>query len=238
MRRLTVIRPALLACLAIALAAGCVPQPRPDASAAPAFVLDPPSTPEWERDMARFAAEDAASPPPPRPYVFTGSSSVRMWDALAADFPGKPVLNRGFGGSQVRDAVHYADQVAVRYRPRMILLYAGDNDIDAGRSPQQVAADVRAFIARVRRDLPDTPIAYLAIKPSPARAEQLPRQREANALVQAETRRWKRVAFVDVATPMLGADGQPRAELFGPDRLHMNRAGYALWRGIVAPYLE
>lgn len=238
MRRPTVIRHALLACLAVALVTGCIHQPTPDAAPSRAAALDPPSTPEWERDMARFAAEDAASPPPSRPYVFTGSSSVRMWDALAADFPGKPVLNRGFGGSQVRDAVHYADQVAVRYRPRMILLYAGDNDINAGRSPQQVAADVRAFIARIRRDLPDTPIGYLAIKPSPSRAGQLPRQREANALVQAEARRWKRVVFIDVATPMLDAAGQPRPELFGPDRLHMNRAGYALWRGIVAPYLE
>ncbi len=229
-------RTALLAC-AVALAAGCT---HPQSTAAPveAVALDPPSTPEWERDMARFAAEDAATPPPANAYVFTGSSSVRLWATLAADFPGKPVLNRGFGGSQVRDAVHYADQLAVRYKPRMILLYAGDNDINAGRTPQQVASDVRAFIARIRRDLPDTPIAYLSIKPSPARAEQLPRQREANALIRAETKRWKHVKYIDIATPMLDANGQPRPELSGPDRLHMNRAGYQLWRDVVAPYLR
>ena len=223
----------LLACL-LALAAGCASPRVPD----PAAGLDPPSAPVWVQDMARFAAEDAASPPPAHAYVFTGSSSVRLWETLAADFPGKAVLNRGFGGSQVRDAVHYADEVAVRYRPRMVLLYAGDNDINAGRTPRQVLDDTRAFVARIRRDLPDTPIAFIAIKPSPERAEQLPRQREANALVKAEAARWKRVVFIDVATPMLGADGQPRPELFGPDRLHMNRAGYALWRGIVAPYLR
>ena len=134
------------------------------ASAPPAQIaVDPVSTPVWVNDMARFEAEDAANPPPAAPIVFTGSSSVRMWDSLASDFPGKPVLNRGFGGSQVRDAVHYADQIAVRYQPRMIVLYSGDNDINAGRSPQQVLSDFRAFVARIRQALPRSPIAYLAI---------------------------------------------------------------------------
>lgn len=226
------------------LAAACATAPSTAPAAAPdageysaAATVDPPSNPEWQQDMARFAAEDAASPPPTDAYVFTGSSSVRLWKTLAQDFPGKPVLNRGFGGSEVRDSVHYADQVAVRYRPRMILIYAGDNDINAGRSPEQVLHDFTAFVARVRRDLPETPIAFLAIKPSPSRADQLPRQQRANALVKAEAARLHEVQFIDVATPMLGADGQPRPELFVEDRLHMNAAGYALWRGIVAPYL-
>ena len=241
--------PALLAALlaaactsqppASALAPTPVPAPAPDtAPSTTPVAVDPPSSEEWRRDIARFAAEDAADPPPADPFVFTGSSSVRLWASLADDFPGKPVLNRGFGGSQVRDSVHYADQVAVRYRPRAILIYAGDNDINAGRSPEQVLHDFRAFVARIRRDLPQTPIAYLAIKPSPSRADQLPRQQRANALVRAETARMHDVAFLDVATPMLGADGQPRPELFIGDRLHMNAQGYALWRGIVAPYLD
>src|SRR3546814_474814 len=102
--------------------------------------------------MARFAADDARDPPPAHPVVFTGSSSVRMWTTLAEDFPRLPVLNRGFGGSQLRDATWYADEVAIRYRPRQVVLYAGDNDIDAGRPPRQVLADFRAFVARIRRD--------------------------------------------------------------------------------------
>ena len=137
MRLRFLVRPLLLACLALVAATACSHRTAPDTVPHPTAALDPPSAPEWERDMARFAAEDAATPPPAKAYVFTGSSSVRMWDSLAADFPGKPVLNRGFGGSQLRDAAHYADQVAVRYRPRMILLYAGDNDINAGRSPNR-----------------------------------------------------------------------------------------------------
>ena len=236
----------LLLALWLALASACASLPNDGATTAgtpapaePApVVVDPPSSDEWTRDMARFAAEDAATPPPRDAYVFTGSSSVRMWQTLASDFPGKPVLNRGFGGSQVRDAVHYADQVAIGYAPRKILIYSGDNDINAGRSPQQVLQDFRAFVARVRQGLPETPIAYLAIKPSPSRADQLARQQAANALVKAEAAKLHKVEFIDVATPMLGADGQPKPELFFEDRLHMNRQGYELWQGIVAPYLD
>lgn len=200
--------------------------------------VDPASSTEWAQDMRRFAAEDAATPPPTSPVLFTGSSSIRMWEDLAADFPGVPVLNRGFGGSQVRDAVWYADSIAIRYRPRMVLLYAGDNDLHAGRSPAQVAADFRAFVARIRRDLPDVPIAYISIKPSPSRAHLLSRMRDANARVRADAARLDRVAFIDVFTPMLDASGQPRGELFVEDRLHMNRSGYLLWRSIIAPYLR
>ena len=200
--------------------------------------LDPVSSPDWEADMRRFAAADAAAPPPVHPIVFTGSSSIRMWESLAADFPGLPVLNRGFGGSQVRDAAWYAEQVAIRYRPSRVLLYAGDNDLNAGRSPEQVLADFRAFVGRIRRDLPGVPIAFISIKPSPSRAHLLPAMREANALIRAEAARMKGVAFIDVFTPMMGADGRPRAELFIEDQLHMNRAGYQLWREIIAPHLR
>src|SRR5690606_9031661 len=132
----------------------------------------------------------------------------------------------------------YADEVAIHYQPRQIVLYAGDNDIDAGRTPEQVRDDFRAFVARVRRDLPGVPIAWLAIKPNLARIDQLPAQQRANALVRAEAARMHDVDFIDVATPMLDADGRPRAELFLDDGRHMNRKGYQLWRGIVAPYLS
>ncbi len=216
------------------LLAGCQGAPRPEA---PAPAIDPVSSPHWADDMARFAAEDAASPPPADPVVFTGSSSVRMWQTLAADFPGVPVLNRGFGGSQVRDAVWYADQVAIRYRPRQVLVYAGENDIDAGRSPEQVLADMEAFAARLRRDLPEVRIGILAIKPSPSRIAQLPRQQEANRLLRSWALTRDGIDFIDVATPMLDAAGQPRRELFLDDMLHLDAKGYALWRGIVAPYL-
>ena len=200
--------------------------------------VDPVSSPEWARDMALFAGEDVGEPPPARPVVFTGSSSIRMWSTLAEDFPDLPVLNRGFGGSQLRDAFWYADEVVIRYRPRMVVLYAGDNDLNAGRTPEQVLADFRAFVRRVRRDLPEVPIVYISIKPSPSRAHLMPLMRAANELVRAEAARSDGVEFVDVFTPMLGPDGRPRPDLFLEDRLHMNRSGYELWRAIIAPALR
>src|SRR3546814_4087704 len=112
-----------------------------------------------------------------------------MLTRLAADFPRQRVLNRGFGGSQLRDAIWHADQVAVRYQPRRIVLYEGDNDIDAGRTPEQVRDDIRAFVSRIRRDLHDVPIAWLAIKISLDRVDQRPAQQRSNALVEDEAHR-------------------------------------------------
>ena len=211
-------------------------------ASAPPAPQRPPRIPEqvskadWEQDMQRFAAQDAASPPPRHGVVFVGSSSIRLWETLAADFPGVPVINRGFGGSELRDSTFYADRIVIPYAPRQIVLYAGENDLQMGRTPQQVVADFRTFVERVRRDLPKVRIAYISNKPSPLRAGLLEAQRQANALIKTEAARLH-VDYIDVFTPMLDANGQPRGELFVEDRLHMNRAGYELWRQKVAPYL-
>ena len=195
------------------------------------------SNADWERDMQRFAALDAASPPPRHGVLFIGSSSIRLWETLAADFPEVPVINRGFGGSELRDSTYYADRIVVPYAPRQIVVYAGENDLQAGRTPQQVQQDFRAFVQRVRRDLPKVRIAYISNKPSPSRVNLLEAQRQANALIKAEAARL-RVDYIDVFTSMLDANGRPREELFVEDRLHMNRAGYELWRQKVAPHLS
>lgn len=226
----------ILAAIALLLAA-CSTVQAPAAWQPPA-ALDPVSSTQWAADMARFAREDQARPPPPAPAVFAGSSSFRMWQTLAADFSGVPVLNRGFGGAQVRDLAWHADAVAIRYAPSSVLLYAGDNDIDAGRSPQRVLQDFQLVVARLRHALPDAAIAFVAIKPSPARVSQLAAQREANVLIERWARTQRGVAFIDVATPMLDGNGLPREDLFLADRLHMNARGYALWRDAIAPWLR
>lgn len=219
----------------LALLAACAsPAPVPQA---PPRIPEQVSNAEWEQDMQRFAAEDAASPPPRNAVLFVGSSSIRLWETLAADFPGVAVINRGFGGSELRDSTYYADRIVIAYAPRQIVMYAGENDLQAGRTPQQVAADFRTFVLRVRRDLPKVRIAYISNKPSPSRVVLLQQQRQANALIEQESARLS-VDFIDVFSAMLDAQGQPRAELFVEDRLHMNAAGYALWRQRVAPYLK
>jgi lysophospholipase L1-like esterase len=198
---------------------------------------DAPAEP-FAADIARFVEADRAAMPAPGGVVFVGSSSIRFWNTLAQDFPFVHIVQRGFGGSRLADAVRYADRIVIPYRPSLVVLYAGDNDIDAGRTAQQVLDDYVAFVARVRRDRPGQRIAFISIKPSPARASQLATVRAANALVRDYAAKGEGLDFIDVFTPMLGPDGAPDPALFGPDRLHMNAAGYALWRRLVEPVLR
>jgi len=192
----------------------------------------------WEPAIRAFEAADANHPPVPGGVVFIGSSSIQKWGSLPDDFPGRNAINRGFGGSRLADSTVFVHRIATNYRPRLIVLYAGDNDVFEGHSAEQVFADFKDFVAAVRQDLPDEPIAFISIKPSPSRAHLMPTMRAANALIADYARTQKNIRYVDVFTPMLDASGQPRAELFIEDRLHMNRAGYALWISILAPLLS
>ena len=198
-----------------------------------------PADTQYEAEIREFEAADRRDPPAPGGVLFVGSSSIRKWESLAQDCPVAPPLNRGFGGAQLGDVLHYANRIVVPYRPRLIVLYAGDNDLAAGRTPRQVYADYRAFVALVRRRLPKTRVVFVAVKPSIARWNIVGQIRAANALVRRYAARDPRhLAYVDVFTPMLGADGRPRPELFIDDGLHMTPAGYALWTSILRPYVR
>jgi lysophospholipase L1-like esterase len=192
----------------------------------------------FEADIRAFEAADRASPPRPGGVVLIGSSSIKNWIDVAADFPGTAVLNRGFGGFTLADVVHYMDRILLPYRPRLVVLYAGDNDIAMGRTPERVLADYRAFAARLRSAMPAARLAFLSIKPSPSRRVYMGRARETNQRIRAEIARDSLQAYVDVFTPMLGASGQPRPELFEADSLHLTRAGYLLWRTLLAPVVH
>jgi len=192
----------------------------------------------FEKEILAFEASDKTNPPPKDAILFVGSSSIRLWKTLAEDFPQHRVLNRGFGGSQINDSVRYASRIVLPYRPRQIVLYAGGNDINAGKTAEQVFADYREFVRTVHAALPKTSIAYISIAPNPARWAQVDRVRKANGLVEAHTRTDPRLRFINVFPKMLGADGQPRPEIYVSDRLHMNAEGYKIWTGIVGPYLD
>lgn len=220
--------------LGLALLAACSTHPAVT-GVAPANA--PADSAQWEPDIAAFEQADSVVRRMPGSVVFVGSSSIRLWDGLNDDFPGTAVINRGFGGSRVRDSTYYADRIVTPYHPRAIVFYAGDNDLYEGRTPAQVRDDFVAFVSKVRRTLPDVPVAFLAIKPSPSRAALLPQVRQANALVREYAGAAEHVDYLDVYLPMLDGQGQPREELFLEDRLHMNRSGYAIWVGVVRPWL-
>ena len=208
----------------------------------------PPATPAASRtaDLDRFASEidafdaaDRTAPPAPGGIVFVGSSTIRLWSSLANDFAGLPVINRGFGGSTFPEALHYLQRTVVRYHPRTVVVYEGDNDLAGGRTPQQIADDYRTFVRGVRDSLPNARIVFLAIKPSPSRWLLESQRQEANRLVRAIVATDRNQTFVDVGAPMIDASsGHPRPALYRADSLQMTPAGYALWRATVAPVLK
>lgn len=190
--------------------------------------------PAYEADIRAFEKQDFLNPPPRNGIVFTGSSSIRLWNDIQSDFPGKPVIQRGFGGSELADVIRYADRVIIRYRPKQVIVYAGENDIATAKlSAQQVFERFQTLFEHVRKSLPRTDFVYISIKPSPSRRTYQPIVREANALIRDYLHTQKRATFVDVYTPMLDAQGRMRGELFTADSLHMNRKGYALWAEIL-----
>lgn len=229
--------------LALVAAAGVAPSLGAQVSApapprSPATRAASPKLDRFESEIRQFEASDSASRPAAGGIVFVGSSSFRKWESLARDFAGLPVLNRGFGGSTFPEAMHYASRIVLPYHPREIVVYEGDNDLASGRTPRQVADDYRAFVYAMRAALPSARIVFVSIKPSPSRWALAPAAREANRLVQAIVARDTLQSYVDVFTPMLGADGRPRPELFVSDSLHMTPAGYAVWRARIAPALR
>ena len=220
----------------VIVACGPRAEPEPAAAPAPAALPDPG---RFEAEIQQLEAEARAHPPAPGGVLFVGSSSIRLWPTLAADFPGVPVVQRGFGGSTMRDVVHFAPRLVLPARPRLVVVYAGDNDLAEGVTPAQLLAEVQALATLVRRELPDTRLLVLSVKPSPARWALVEKQREANRLVRDYAQdTGGAVRYVDVFTPMLGPDGRPRPELFVEDGLHMTAAGYAIWRDVLAPELR
>ncbi|MFO7610135.1 MAG: SGNH/GDSL hydrolase family protein [Candidatus Krumholzibacteriia bacterium] len=209
--------------------AGCGPR-RPDTAPLAAY----PDPVRLAAEVDAFAAADSLAPPPPGGLLCIGSSSLRMWHpTLARDLAPHQVVPRGFGGSTMLDVLHFAPRLVLPYRPAGILLYSGDNDIDFGATPEEFLAVFTRFVALVRTELPRARFYVMSIKPSPARWAKWPAMARANALLQEACGRDSFMHYVDVATPMLGADGQPRRELFLPDMLHLNGAGYELWARVV-----
>jgi lysophospholipase L1-like esterase len=199
-----------------------------------------PADARWHDSFAAFAAADHAHAPQPGGVVFVGSSSIRLWDGLETEFGAGPagIVKRGFGGSRMLDCRRHLGRLVVPYKPRLVVVYAGDNDLAEGRSPRDVLADFAAFVGGVRAALPQTRIAYLSIKPSPLRAALLPRVREANALIADYIEGAPNLDYIDVYSKMVDADGRPRAELYGADALHLNAAGYALWKAVIGRHLQ
>jgi lysophospholipase L1-like esterase len=212
--------------MALALAVSCAAQP---AEVVPSA--------DWSADMEAFRAADIAHESSAGSVLFLGSSSIRLWETLAADFPGVDIINRGFGGSHITDSIVHFDDLVLPHRPRLIVFYAGSNDVASGKTPEQVAADFREFCSRVAEVLPETRILFISLQMAPARWALREKMVLTNAYVAAYCAADARLTFVDVNPHVLTPEGEPRTELYSPDMLHMGADGYALWRRILEPFV-
>lgn len=193
----------------------------------------------FEAEIRAFEKQDEQTPPPARPILFTGSSSIAFWKDLPQYFPDKVVLQRGFGGSDLSDVRYFADRIIVRYQPRQIVLYAGENDIASGKlTARQTCQRFVDLFQYVRQQLPSVRFTYLSIKPSPVRRPFWPVMNEANRLIRRFLKRQRNAQFVDIRPVMLDARGQTIGALFRPDSLHMTPLGYQRWAPVLRPYLD
>jgi lysophospholipase L1-like esterase len=192
----------------------------------------------FESEILDYEQADRRTPPPPHPVLFVGSSSLRLWTNLSSAFPGQPVVNRGFGGSTMQDLLHSFDRLVVPYRPRVVVVYEGDNDLARGDSPASVASDFVEFLDRMERQLPGTPVLLLAVKPSGSRAALMAAQQDLNSRLAAFAVHRRNVLFVDTFSPLLNDRGEPDPALYNADRLHLNRRGYEAWTPAIAGALR
>ncbi len=190
---------------------------------------------KWEKEIGAFEKTDLAKPPPQGGVIFTGSSTIRMWTSLARDFPQVPVINRGFGGSEIVDATHFAPRIIFPYAPRAVYLRAGGNDLWAGRPVAAVFADFKDFVTTVHAKLPATDIIYISISPCASRWKQAGLNKELNQLIADYVKGQPHLRYIETYDIALGADGQPRPELFLGDKLHFNAEGYKLLAERVRP---
>jgi len=196
-----------------------------------------PKSERFEKAILAFESADTTRPPPQNAILFTGASNIVGWKTLAEDFPGLVVINRGFGGSFIADCAHYADRIVIPSKPRIIVLRAGGNEIAAGKTPEEVADDFRAFAEKVHAKLPDTKIMYWSMTPSVKRLANWDREAKANDLIKSYIATGKNMVYIDATKSTLGPDGKPRPDLF-TDGLHFNADAYTISAKIIRPYLE
>lgn len=187
---------------------------------------------ELGAEVAKFVEADRVAPPAPCQVLFVGSSSIVKWkETLAADMAPMPVINRGFGGSHIEYVNRWFDQIVAPYRPRAIVFYAGENDLDAGKSADRVVADFDEFMKRKSEALGKTPVYVISLKPSKLRFSQFALQSQVNTAIRERAARRSDLHYIDVVSPML-ENGKPK-DIFVSDGLHMNAAGYRIWTRVV-----
>ncbi len=188
-------------------------------------------------EIAKFVKLDAELAPATGGIVFTGSSSVRFWKVNEA-FPDLPVLNRGFGGSVANDLITYANQIVLRYKPRLLVVYTGGNDLHAKLTTEEALEDYTKFLSLVHEKLPDTRIVVSSVKVAPIRATEIGDVQKLNVLLESWMKDKPWIRWVEATSYLMDREGQPIESLYRADRLHLNDEGYVKWNAIIGPVVR
>lgn len=193
----------------------------------------------FANEIAAFKKQDSTNMPPKDAILFVGSSSFRMWTNMQNDFQDFAIINRGFGGSALPDVIRYADHIIFPYLSKQIVIYCGENDIASSDTVTGIMVRDRfkTLFELIRKKMPDVPVVFISIKPSPSRWVMKDRMIEANELIRKYLKKQKRTKYISVWKAMLGEDGNPMPDIFIGDNLHMNAKGYAIWQKLIEPHL-
>jgi lysophospholipase L1-like esterase len=200
-----------------------------------------PEVTRWEPDIAALEALDGREADPPDAILFVGSSSIRLWDSIAADMAPWSVVRRGYGGARYRDLCHFAPRLVANHDPRAIVVFVGNDIVKPGESPAvaEVMVDVRATLAGIRGRHPRVPVCFVAVTPTESRWRMWPEISRLNAALEALAADDAGTFFIATAERFLDPDtGRPIPELFRDDRLHLSQAGYAVWARVIAAALD
>ena len=193
---------------------------------------------KFEKEIISFERVDSTHPPKKQQVLFVGSSSIRLWSDFSERFKDYAVINRGFGGAELSDVTRYATRIIIPYRPSKVFIYAGDNDFGRNQSAEQVFEKFVELFNLLSSELSATRFYYISVKPSPKRSKYITQIQDFNQkvkdFIQEHSCHW---VFIDVYHSMLAEDGSAKADLFRPDKIHLNSKGYDIWEKLIKAHM-
>ncbi|KNB60150.1 GDSL-type esterase/lipase family protein [Chryseobacterium sp. Hurlbut01] len=204
------------------------------------FIFSQEKKPMFWQDIQNFKTLDQQSAPPDNAILLVGSSSFTKWKDVSEYFPGKTIINRGFGGSRLTDLNYYSEDLLNPYNPKQIIIYCGENDFadDAQLKADVVVDRFKTFYKKIRTKFPNIEVDYISIKYSPSRQNLWPQMKKANKKIAKFMKKEKNAEFIDITKVMNDANGNIRKDLFVEDMLHMTPEGYRLWTKVMGPYMK
>ncbi|MCU7613395.1 GDSL-type esterase/lipase family protein [Chryseobacterium sp. GMJ5] len=193
----------------------------------------------WQ-EIQDFKKLDQKNAPPKDAILLIGSSSFTKWKDVSDYFPGKTIINRGFGGSRLTDLNFYAEDLLQPYQPKQIIIYCGENDFadDEKLKAATVLERFKTFYHTIREKFPNIEVDYISIKYSPSREKLWPQMKKANILIEEFLQKEAHAHFIDITKAMEDSSGKVREDLFLEDRLHMTPEGYQLWAKVMNSYMK